>query len=103
MRAWTKIVCLLASSTCAALLGAACTADPEGTAAPAEPTEEAAPAEVPASPAIVPILGRERCEAECRERFDRCVRQGPPRERLGRERRCQRERDLCSLRCRIIR
>jgi hypothetical protein len=102
MRAWTKIVCLLASSACAALLGVACTADPADTTAPAELTEQAAPAEDATSPAIVPIRGRERCEVECRERFDRCLREGGERDRGERERRCVRERDECTLHCRIL-
>jgi|HubBroStandDraft_6_1064221.scaffolds.fasta_scaffold2754656_1 hypothetical protein len=100
MRAWKKIVYLLGCSTCAAVLGAACTAevtDRADSTGSVEPTEDAVAPEAPASAASVPIeTPRERCEVECRDRF-RCER-----DRWEERRRCEREREECLERCRRL-
>jgi hypothetical protein len=99
MRGWKKIMVLVASSACVAVVGAACTSEVND---PASATGEAVSAEAPVGTAIVPLPGRDRCERECRDRFDQCLREGGPRDRGERARRCERERDVCSQRCEIL-
>jgi hypothetical protein len=100
MRAWKKIVCLLGCSACAAVLGAACTAevtDRADSMGSVEPTEDAVAPEAPVSTAsALPLrIGppREICSLECRRRFD-CER-----DRGEGRIRCERELDECVLRC----
>ena len=109
MPAWKTIASLFGFSICTALLGSACTAEVQEAAGTTEPegvAEETAQQDLSTSAAPIDINGRgndrdrdrRRCEDSCRDRADRCMREGRG-DRNDRERRCRREREDCISRC----
>jgi hypothetical protein len=99
MRTWKTFVSMLGISACAAILGAACTAevqDGADTGAPTESTEEGLAREGPRgleSPVVVLPRVRERCVEECDRIFNRCLYKGRP------DYICRHEHEGCRRQC----
>jgi hypothetical protein len=113
MRSWKKIAVLFGFSMSAAVFGAACTTEVTPLDETQDPTDEAAVVETAAEVTIDPLQfdrrgdrrgdrrdreGLRRCENNCRDRFERCMR--PIRGRdFESGRYCRREREQCFDRC----